>query len=348
MKNILIYLSLFIISACGSTSLKRNLANVGEYKTFVLNNEYTFRVEDQNQNLEPLITLAAGDIVEIRIDNPTGPRTYINDGDIFQSNGGWFQDVNILAAKELSDEQREDLNEKQLFVSVSIVNRASELREGELGLDCQSLTKGCLLKRGSDTVIIFFRGWVPDNRFGSRKQVPSRHWTTAARQMMLEGTQLGWNIDQSLAQLDLESSIFTMASSHLSLSMDEMDRILELSGASKLIFASHSGGQVGLRQTILAGDYEYWQQKVKAIWMLDNFYSAATTSAVIYRNFYTNHPDKDFLRENCFGFVTDHNLSNYRGHYKSFCPNVLERGVGHSDGVVRCLPDFEKGEACSP
>lgn len=353
MKIIITLISLSLISC--STSIqkaKRSLASndsvIEDIRVFMLNSETTIRVEDKNKNLEPITTLETGDIIKIKMVNSTSPRTYINDGDIYQSNNGWYFKIEILQAKFLDDYTINELNSNNLFISKSITKRATELDHINEGFDCEIVSKGCLLIRDSETVVIFFRGWVPDNRYGSRKQVSRKNWKESAREMMFNGNQLGRNIDVSLASLGLESSIFTLASSHLSLTMNELDIILERSNATKVIFASHSGGQVGLRQTILGGDYEYWESKVKAIWMLDNFYSAARTSEVIYRNFFTNFTDKSFLSKNCFGFVTAHNMDNYKNYYKKFCPKVLTRGVGHSDGVIKCLPAFEKGERCTP
>lgn len=215
--------------------------------------------------------------------------------------------------------------------------KVSSNAPAELSFDCTSIDKGCLLKRNSRTVIIFFRGWASPsdmrNYRGERNRIHPSSWARSATDHLTRG-------EMALAPLELESSLFVVGSSHLGLTQAELDRILELTHADQLIFASHSGGYVGLRATLLPIPLSYWE-RVSGLWLLDNFYGAASMARDLERNFGT-----DFLRENCYGFVTDHNLANYQRHYASFCPQVRTRGVTHTNGVPRCLSAFERGEEC--
>lgn len=337
----LILLSLF---AC-STSPQRKVASTEIGGRYQLSEGITLRAEDENGNLEVVHRLSQNDLIIIRLENQTGPQYYINDGDIVQSNSGWFHSIVIERSENLTSQDLIELNQRKLYLSENVLNRSIRLNESDLGLDCGLVEKGCLLKRDSDEVIIFFRGWVPDNRFGSQRSVPIRHWQTSAFQMLTDPRQIGSHIEQSLAELNLQASIFTVGSSDQGLTVDEMDRILEEAGASKLIFASHSGGWRGLQYTITPPPKEYWE-KVKAIWMLDNFYSTGLAED-LERNF-----GLEFLNQHCFAFVTPHRenrqINRFNNHFRELCPQVLDSGIGHSNGVVRCMPQFERGEPCSP
>lgn len=225
---------------------------------------------------------------------------------------------------------------KNIFLVLVIFLLTSAFSEAKAEIDCEVSNKGCLLNRGSDELIIFFRGWVSPgdmrNYRGERKRLREDFYLPASENL-IHGAGL------SLGSIDTDLSIFVLGSAHLSLSTDEMDQLLEKANASKLIFASHSGGYVGMRSTILPAPLDYWE-KVSGIWLLDNFYSTSFGND-LKRNF-----GEDFLKENCFGFVTDHNLSNYRGSYRSFCPKVLVNRVEHSEGVNVCIPYFSQGLEC--
>lgn len=211
----------------------------------------------------------------------------------------------------------------------------SEVQES---LDCKLSSKGCLLKRDSNTLIIFFRGWVSPhmaNRYkGSRKQVHPDDWQKAAEDLLFE--------DLKLAEIPVESSLFVVGSAHLGLTLEELLILMDESEADYLYFASHSGGYKGMRQTILPMPLEFWEN-VKGIWMLDNYYGGAGFAGDLKRNF-----GEEFLERSCFGFVTEHNRQRYNSSYRSFCPQTLVNQVGHSEGVGVCLPFFEKGQSCSP
>lgn len=203
--------------------------------------------------------------------------------------------------------------------------------------DCTVNSKGCLLKRESDTVIIFFRGWVSPNEMGRyrglRKQVDQAYWISSSRDILTRG-------EIPLQNANLTSSIFATGSSHLSLTTEELDHILDVANARYLIFASHSGGYKGMRATILPAKLEYWE-KVVGIWMLDNYYGGSSLANDLRRNF-----GEDFLKTSCFGFVTDHNMKNFRSGYSSFCPQTRTNGVTHSGGVLKCMPYFEQNVEC--
>lgn len=215
---------------------------------------------------------------------------------------------------------------------------SSQQEPNHESFDCELITKGCLVKRHSRSLIIFFRGWVSPsmaNRYGgSRKQVSQRDWQKAAEDLLFE--------DLKLAELPLESSLFVVGSAHLGLSQEELLLLLEETGAESLVFASHSGGWKGMRATILPMPLEFWDL-VSGIWLLDNYYGGASFAGDLKRNF-----GEDFLRESCFGFVTQHNLSRFNSGYRTICPQTLINSVGHSEGVGVCLPFFERGEQCRP
>lgn len=216
--------------------------------------------------------------------------------------------------------------------------RSTASTYGDAEVNCQVSSKGCLLKRNSHQLIIFFRGWVSPsmaNRYkGSRKEVHADSWRHSARDLLFEDLKLG--------SLPLDSSLFVTGSSHLGLSQEEINDLMEESGATELFFASHSGGFKGLRQTILPMPVSFWSQ-VQGVWLLDNYYGGASFAQDLERNF-----GRDFLKDSCFGFVTEHNRERYEASYKRICPNTLVNQVGHSQGVGVCLPFFEKGLSCNP
>lgn len=204
-------------------------------------------------------------------------------------------------------------------------------------IDCSFSKKGCLLKRESETVVIFFRGWVSPSEMhryrGLRKQIEPAYWTKSAKDLLTRG-------DMIVGNANLTSSVFATGSSHVALTMDEMDSILEKANAKYLIFASHSGGWKGLRNTLLPAKLSYWD-KLIGVWLLDNYYSNATLSNDLKRNLGT-----EFLRENCYGFTTQHNLARYKATYQSICPKTKTSGVTHSGGVLQCMPWFENHQEC--
>jgi hypothetical protein len=236
-----------------------------------------------------------------------------------------------------------------LFLSLSLVllgcssnpnhnkRKMSSIDYGD-DLDCGLVSKGCLLKRNSSRLIIFFRGWVSPNmasRYGgSRKQVASKDWANAAEDLIFE--------DLKLNDIELESSLYVLGSAHLSLSQDELLVLMEESGATEIVFAAHSGGYKGMAATIRPMPLEFWNN-VSGIWMLDNFYGGGSFARDLERNFGVS-----FLQQNCFGFLTEHNRQSYQASYSRFCPQVLGHGVSHSGGVLQCMPYFEKGEVCRP
>lgn len=168
---------------------------------------------------------------------------------------------------------------------------------------------------------------------GQRKQVDAAYWNKSAKDLLTRG-------DMIVGSANLTSSVFTTGSSHIGLTMEEMDLILEKANAKYLIFASHSGGWKGLRNTLLPAKVSYWE-KVTGIWLLDNYYSNSTLANDLERNL-----GNGFLKENCYGFVTQHNMERYKASYKRICPKTKTSGVTHSGGVLRCMPWFENHQEC--
>ncbi len=207
----------------------------------------------------------------------------------------------------------------------------------EYDLDCEVLKKGCLLKRESDTVILFFRGWVEPEHMkkytGLRKRVDEKFWIQSARDLIYNGMM-------PLSRAEMASSLFVTGSAHLPLTQEEMEQILNAANAKFLILASHSGGYVGMRASILPISKDYWE-KVSAIWMLDNYYGAEGFAQDLKRNF-----GAEFLRDHCYGFVTDHNMKRYQASYKSLCPQTRTSGVTHTGGVLTCMPKFDQDKTC--
>lgn len=344
MKNllfiILISIGSFGISSCQSPKKSRSMASEDSegVRNLQLQESYTLRATDKEGRLEIVLELQRNDVIRIRDEYRTGPMIYIDGERESESSRGWYQGVEIISATGLSEDQIIEYNNMSLYVSESVLSHALELRDGNLGIDCDVVAKGCLLKRNSDTVIIFFRGW--HQRYQG-SGVPQSKWKEAAYDLLTDGWHYGGSIPMS--NLDLDSSIFTMGDHQTGLTTEEMDRILAAAGAEKLIFASHSGGWKGLQYTITPAPTSYWE-KVKGIWLLDNFYSTGF-AAHLERNF-----GRDFLIDNCYGYTVrgTNNYTRYRDHYSDFCPKVLDRGVGHGPGVGQCMPYFEDEQRCSP
>lgn len=227
---------------------------------------------------------------------------------------------------------------KNIFTLIFIICANTILAISESNIDCSFLNKGCLLKRESNTVVIFFRGWVSPNDMsryqGLRKRIDNSYLTKSARDILTRG-------DMIIGNANLTSSIFATGSSHIALSMEEMDLILEKANAKYLIFASHSGGYQGLRKTLLPASLSYWEN-LTSIWLLDNFYGGQTVANDLERNL-----GREFLNENCYGFVTDHNMATFNTSYKSLCPKIKTSGVTHSGGVLQCMPWFEQDQLCA-
>jgi hypothetical protein len=203
-------------------------------------------------------------------------------------------------------------------------------------INCELLPKGCLISRNSEKLIIFFRGWVAPNLAkkygGERGRLHEKSWTKSARDLAFE--------DLRLFNIALNSSLFITGSSHVDLSSKELKKLLEESGAQEIILASHSGGYVGMRTTILAMSGAL-KEKVTGIWMLDNFYGGAPFAQDLERNF-----GRQFLRQNCYGFLTEHNRARFNSSYASLCPHTLGHGVTHSSGVSQCMPFYESSLPC--
>lgn len=349
MKRTWLSLCLIFLCAC-SVEQKQSLrqpANQkqGEYQNLRLNKEFTLRAENAQGILVVEEILGLNDLIHVRTDNPTGVKPYAHGDDIVDSKSGWFQDLKILRSGVLAPERIANLNEKKLFVSTSLLSHATEVSQQELELDCLSVNKGCLLKRQSDTVIIYFRGWVPDYRFGSRKSVPAKHWNRSAIDMMLDAKQIGAYRKKALAELELSSSLFTVASPDLSLTEQEVQRLLKAANATQIILASHSGGWKGLQRTLSEDVSTGHWDKVRSIWMLDNFYNTGLASVM------QKKLGLQFLKDHCYAFVTNHKnntqINRFNQHFRKLCPQVLDRGVSHSQGVTLCMPYFEKDEPCT-
>ena len=86
---------------------------------------------------------------------------------------------------------------------------------------CKS--KGCLVKRNSKQVIIYFRGHVK-GLGGKPGRIPSHNWVKSAKRVLQREPY-------RLKKYNVAASLYATGSSHLSLSNTEIRTILKVTGA---------------------------------------------------------------------------------------------------------------------
>lgn len=194
-----------------------------------------------------------------------------------------------------------------------------------LSLDSENSGKACLYWPSSDKpsgLIIFIRGhWR-----NYQGQVPSSLWPQSAKEAL---AQYGWRrfVEKT------HWAVVILPSSHLSLSFEDYEKILEQhdwSHEMPVWLASHSGGYFGLDQSLKSWPLDKWPL-IKKILMLDNFYSS---NATLINNL------KAYVQAGglCQGFLTAHNLTRYQTYYASLpCPVSGPKGANHDGSVATCL-----------
>jgi hypothetical protein len=109
--------------------------------------------------------------------------------------------------------------------------------------------------------------------------------------------------------------VLILGDSQGTVSASDLESLLEKLGLSSLHLLSHSGGNVGLSASVAAWPPSLLQ-KVSAVKLLDNFYSA--TLAKNLKNAFGSQK----LEQICTGFVTAHNFDRFEKSFRSLCPQV--------------------------
>ena len=192
--------------------------------------------------------------------------------------------------------------------------------------------KGCFLDRHSETLILYFRGHT--KKFGGQTpgRVPRSQWVNSAMDFLD-------NSSYRLSQYKLLSNLYVTGSSHLSFSNDDINYLLELTGSTELILASHSGGYLGFNIT-LQNLSKKNRDIISGVWLFDNFYSKNTSRIL------NDELSKDFLESNCFGYTTPHNKQRYYSSFKTICPLVDNLKNGFHTKGLKCMENFELNEQC--
>ncbi len=99
---------------------------------------------------------------------------------------------------------------------------------------------------------------------------------------------------------------------------------MEASEASKLRVLSHSGGYVGLTESLGKWQGSEVPDRIVSIDLLDNFYGKSPALPSALRSIL----GEARLHEICGGFYTSHNRDRYRAKFRSVCPNV-KAGESH-------------------
>lgn len=184
--------------------------------------------------------------------------------------------------------------------------------------------KGYLLKRDSETVLIYFRGLALNG---------------------LKGNPIT-NEAYNLQTIDSEISIFSTKHHTYGLSYRELETLLRITGAKKILLASHSGGWQGLVKTLPQLRRLGAVAVVNGLYLLDNFYSPRRLTRAVNETF-----DRGFLKYRCFAYTTPHNKSRFQSHFRDLCgrPNQVRHFPDgwHNKGVNKCLRDYVKGQNCS-
>ncbi len=109
--------------------------------------------------------------------------------------------------------------------------------------------------------------------------------------------------------------VLVLGDSQSTVSAADLEALLKKLGLSSLSLLSHSGGNIGLSASVAAWPPSFLQ-KVSAIKLLDNFYSASLA----------HNLEKAFglqkLEKICTGFVTAHNFDRFEKFYRNLCPRV--------------------------
>jgi len=109
--------------------------------------------------------------------------------------------------------------------------------------------------------------------------------------------------------------VLILGDSQSTVSASDLESLLEKLGLSSLHLLSHSGGNVGLSSSLTTWPPSLLQ-KVSAVKLLDNFYSA-TLAQNLKKAFGTQK-----LEQICTGFVTAHNFDRFEKSFRSLCPRV--------------------------
>jgi hypothetical protein len=165
-----------------------------------------------------------------------------------------------------------------------------------------------------NTLKIFFPGQAQALGFYSNAVPPSRRSEWVA--LLLEGK--AFQLAPTL--VDAGCPVLMLGEPKAALNAEDLQSLLDESGANQVELLAHSGGYTGL--TTLARNLKGSPlvSKVSAVKLLDNFYTPGVLPAALKSTF-----GEDHLRKICTGFYTDHNAARYRSGFKSICPNVVRK-----------------------
>ncbi|NCN27170.1 hypothetical protein GW915_06290 [bacterium] len=210
------------------------------------------------------------------------------------------------------------------------------------GKECNgsSLAKRGSFKQGyTDTLVIYFSGHAQSSDPGwsgsTGGNLPASQWRDWASYVGggESGKQGSYAIDQ---QIDRQyHSRYILGSSHLCLTMKDLQDLMRASGAKRLVFASHSGGYDGLQKTLNNIRGSEYIEKVDRVAMLDNFYRPSV------KNTLSSVFGAERLPHLISGFFTSHNSSRFQASYgKKLAPKVKDDSLGHKREVRENLANY--------
>jgi hypothetical protein len=218
-------------------------------------------------------------------------------------------------------------------------NLKAEAKKAHLEHCIQKNEKGCLYKRKyltnyfSYTLIIYFRGhWAA---YGG--VVPKD-----ARSASIEQVISAYGLDKTYEKQ--QDPMLISPSSDVAYTVDDIKNAIKAASLPEnafVILAAHSGGNVGLLQTLknlTNQDYKFSIQKIS---MLDNFYFDSKSTAII----------KQFIIQGaeCNGFLTLHNEERYKERFLKEIPPSdcnIDFKENHNTTVNKCLLQYISKNSC--
>ena len=171
-----------------------------------------------------------------------------------------------------------------------------------------------------DTLKIYFPGHAQE--LGLTSAVPP-HQRPKWAEILLTGQN--YHLGPTITQAGCP--VLILGESKMPISAAQAEQLLRQTGASKVELLSHSGGFIGLEQTLKTWKGSPILERVSGLKLLDNFYNTSRVPQTLVSVFGSSR-----LQSICSGFYTDHNASRVAQSYRKICPN-LRRGTSHKADV---------------
>ncbi|MBU6376392.1 MAG: hypothetical protein KGQ59_10380 [Bdellovibrionales bacterium] len=170
------------------------------------------------------------------------------------------------------------------------------------------------------TLKVYFPGHAQE--LGLTSAVPS-----ALRPKWAEILLTGQNYHLAPTITQAGCPVLILGESKMAISASQVEQLLQETGATQIELLSHSGGFIGLDQTLRAWKGNSILDKVTGLKLLDNFYNTSRVPQTLVNTFGSSR-----LQSICSGFYTSHNASRVAQSYRKICPN-LKSGASHKADV---------------